>query len=298
MIIAMEHVFIVVGLALFGLIIGSFSGATVWRLRARQLKEDKAAGEHVNAHEYARLKTLLSKSVKTDRSVCLHCHHTLKWYDLIPLVSWVALRGKCRYCRKPIGWFEPLIELGMAFFFVVSYLAWYTPLTSPLAIFELGLWLVVGAGLIMLFVYDAKWFLLPNRIIFPLIGLASIAALVNVIQAGNIISGISGLLISVAILSGLYYVLYVFSQGKWIGFGDIKLGIVLALMLTEWPLAFLTLFLANVIGCLIVLPGLLTKKLKRTSHVPFGPMLILAYFIAGLFGPTIIVWYLNAFTLQ
>lgn len=294
----MEQILIILGLGVLGLIVGSFGGATVWRLRARQLKEDKAAGEEVNKAEFSRLHKLLGKSVAADRSVCLHCHHQLLWYDLLPLVSWLALRGKCRYCRKPIGTLEPLIEIGMAVFFVVSFLVWPVPWEAALSHAEFSLWLIVGAGLIILFAYDVRWFLLPNRVVFPLMVPAALIALIHISRAEDIVHAVVNLVIAGVILSGVYYMLYIVSRGAWIGFGDVKLGIILALVLGEWQLAFLTLFLANIIGCLVVLPGLLTGKLKRTSHVPFGPMLIAGFFVVGLFGNAIIDWYLGILLLN
>ena len=75
---------------LLGAIFGSFVGAQVWRLRARQLKEDQQAGEKVDKKEMKRLSHLLKKNVRSDRSRCLHCSHVLAWYDLIPLVSWLS----------------------------------------------------------------------------------------------------------------------------------------------------------------------------------------------------------------
>lgn len=296
MIIPMDQTVVYISLVLFGLALGSFSGATVWRLRARQLKEDEQAGEKVNKTEFTQLKQLLKKSVTSDRSMCLHCHHQLAWYDLLPLVSWVQLGGKCRYCHKPIGYMEPLIELGTATFFVVSYAFWPMPLIDVWAYINLGIWLVVGIGLIILFAYDSRWYLLPDKIVFPLIGLAGVHALLQVAFASDKLVAVYDIALAATILSGIYYILYVISQGKWIGFGDIKLGLVLALMLGQWELAFLALFLANIIGCLVVLPGLATKKLSRTSHVPFGPMLIAAYFIVGVFGYSVLEWYLGGFS--
>lgn len=297
MIISMNQILILFGLSLIGLALGSFSGATVWRLRARQLEEDKKEGEKVDKKEYDHLKKLLGKSVNNDRSVCLHCHHQLAWYDLVPLVSWVALRGKCRYCHKPIGYMEPLIELGTAVFFVVSYLVWPVPLSSLLEIINFGLWLIIGVGLIILLAYDMRWFLLPDKIMFPLMGLAVVFALLQLIPSGERVIDLMSLILAATILSGLYYSIYVISRGQWIGFGDVKLGLVLALVLGQWPFAFMTLLFANLIGCFIVLPGLLTKKIQRSSHVPFGPMLILAYFIVGLFGDSILAWYMNFLSL-
>lgn len=298
MIITMDQLVIYISLVLFGLAFGSFSGATVWRLRARQLKEDEAAGEKISKSEFTKLKQLLKKSITNDRSICLHCHHQLAWYDLLPLISWVQLGGKCRYCRKPIGYMEPLIELGTALFFVLSYMFWPIPLVDPLSYVQLGFWLIVGVGLIMLFAYDSRWYLLPDKIVFPLIGLAGIQALLHILQADDKAGAMYDVALAATILSGIYYLLYTISQGRWIGFGDIKLGLVLAFMLGQWELAFLTLFLANIIGCLVVLPGLAAKKLTRTSHVPFGPMLIMAYFIVGVFGNALLEWYIAGFPVQ
>lgn len=293
MIMIMEILLVSVVLATLGLVIGSFGGATVWRLRAGQLKEDEAAGEQVSKKEYAQLKGLLGKSVSDDRSMCLHCHHQLEWYDLVPLISWAVLKGKCRYCRKSIGVMEPVIELGTAVFFVISYMVWFAQLNAPLDLLQFALWLIVGSGLIILFAYDIRWFLLPNKVIFPLMGLAAISSGMHLIQAENLVTAAGSLILSIIILSGIYYALYILSRGAWIGFGDIKLGIVLALMLGEWQFAFVALFLANIIGCLVVLPGLVSGNLKRSSHVPFGPMLIAGYFIVGLYGQVIIDWYLG-----
>lgn len=279
-------------LGVFGLLLGSFAGASVWRLRARQLIEDRAAGEKVDAKELKRLKNVVA-SVKEDRSQCLHCHHQLAWYDLLPLVSWTVLRGRCRYCRQSIGWFEPAIELGTASFFIASYVFWPNPLTSPLEITALLLWLAVGVGLIILFCYDARWFLLPDKIVFPLMALGILNAGIAVVTSDTPLTVAMSVLVSCGILSGLYFCLYVLSKGAWVGFGDIKLGLVLAFMLVDWKLALLSLFLANVIGCLVVLPGLIIKRLSRYSHVPFGPMLIGGFWITGLFGNAIIAWYLN-----
>lgn len=289
----MTEIIIAIELALLGLVIGSFCGASVWRLRARQLAEDKQLGEEIDAKEYKQLKGLLHKTVGDDRSMCLHCHHQLQWYDLLPLISWLMLKGRCRYCRKPIGVMEPIIELGTAFFFVASYLLWPDPLSSWIVLIEFILWLIIGSGLIILFAYDLRWFLLPDKIMFPMIALAMCLAALRIWQSEDVVVAVVNLIGSIAILSGIYYALYLYSRGQWIGFGDIKLGLVLAGVLGEWPLAFLTLLIANIIGCLVVLPGLLSGKLHRTSHVPFGPMLILACFIVGLFGTTMIAWYLG-----
>lgn len=289
----MDEILIYGILVIFGLMLGSFAGATVWRLRAQQLVEDKAEGEKIDTKEYKTLLPLTKSTIRTDRSRCLHCGHTLAWYDLLPLVSWLSLRGKCRYCHAKIGWFEPLMELGVAAFFVVSYVAWPVSIDSTLAIFHFVLWLIGGVMLAILFAYDLKWFLLPDIIVFPLVAIGAIMAGIQVATASDIVGAFINVAGSVAILSGLYYVLHKVSKGQWIGFGDVKLGLALGLLLADWQLAFIALFAANLIGCLIVIPGMLAGKLTRTTRVPFGPLLILGTIFAMLWGPSLVIAYFS-----
>lgn len=280
-------------LAVFGMLFGSFAGASVWRLRARQLVADKREGEPVDDEEYRRLVPLTKDTFTKDRSRCLHCGHELRWYDLLPLVSWLQLGGKCRYCRQPIGIFEPLMEVAMAVFFAVSYIWWPAPLDSALEVIQFGLWLVAGVGLAILFAYDQKWFLLPDVVTFSLVAVAGVFAVIEVAQAPDHLVAAWSVAAAVAILSGLYLALWRVSQGRWVGFGDVKLGLVLALLLADWKLAFVALFTANLLGCLVVLPGLATRTLSRTARVPFGPFLILGAVIAFFAGNAILTWYLG-----
>lgn len=287
----MDQLFVVGVLALLGLGMGSFAGATVWRLRARQLVEDKAVGGRVSAQELKRLRPLTKVTFSTDRSRCLHCHHVLAWHDLIPLVSWLSTSGKCRYCHAKIGWFEPLIEIGVAIVFVSSYLLWPVPIDSPLLITQFLLWLAGVVALAILFAYDLKWYLLPNTVMFPLIFLATVYAVISLMLAPHFGEGILTLCFAISILSGLYLVLWLVSKGRWIGFGDVKLGLALALFLANWELAFVALFAANFLGCLLVLPGFLLGKVTRGTRVPFGPLLIVGGIVAMLIGDHVVDWY-------
>lgn len=289
----MEQLVVYIVLGILGLCMGSFAGASTWRLRARQLAEDKADGEEVSASEYKKLISLTKASLLQDRSRCLHCGHPLAWYDLLPLVSWISTKGKCRYCHKKIGYFEPLIEISVAAFFVTSYAFWPAPIAGSMDVGLLALWLVAGVLLAILFAYDAKWFLLPNRVMFPLIAVAAVAAFLQIMSASDAASVLINVLLATFILSGLYLVLWLASRGQWVGFGDVKLGLALALLLADWQLAFIALFAANFIGCLVVIPGMLSGKITRKTRVPFGPLLILGGVIAFLFGGPITEWYMT-----
>ena len=287
----MEQILAYIGLGVLGLISGSFAGALVWRLRARQLAEDKIAGEKVDEHEVKRLRGLAVGTIRSDRSRCLECHHQLAWYDLVPLLSWVSLGGKCRYCKKSIGLLEPLLELGLAAFFVLSYMVWLPQLTSVAMVIAFACWLLVGVGLAVLAVYDSKWFLLPNKVVFPLIGIAAVGALVQIAVAPAVIPAVWSLVGACVILSGIYLALYIVSKGKWIGFGDVKLGLVLALSLGTWQRAFVCLFLANVLGCAVMIPFMMRGKVSRKTQIPFGPFLIAGWALTGIVGSLIIGWY-------
>ncbi len=281
----MEQFAMIVVLAWLGTLLGSFVGAQVWRLRARQLIEDEKDGEPYDKQQLGRIRGL-NRPAKSDRSECLYCHHKLAWYDLIPIVSWVTLRGKCRYCRKPIGFMEPLLELGLALTFVVSYLAWPVTLDHTPNLIGFVLWLVGCTLMALLFAYDARWYLLPFSINITLIVVGALYAL-NAHLAGNAFSldHLASLVVGIAIMSGLYFV---FSLLGYVGLGDSILGLGLALFLGKWEYAFLALFIANLLGCLLLIPIALKGKLRRNLHIPFGPFLILGTIITMLWGAEII----------
>jgi prepilin signal peptidase PulO-like enzyme (type II secretory pathway) len=280
----MDLLILYFALVLFGLSLGSFAAASVWRLRARQLIDDKQNGEKVDKVEYERLKKISKKSFFNDHSRCLECSYILKWYDLVPLISWLSLGGKCRKCHKSIGYLEPMSEIGLAVFFVLSYAFWPYPLESSIEIARLLMWLISGVGLEILFIYDKKWFLLPSLVNYSVVVLGLFSAILVVIQSQDKFGTLLSITGSVIILSGLYWFLGIISKGRWIGQGDVWLGLGLALLLADWKLAFIALFSANLVGCLVVFPALISNRLNLKSHVPFGPLLIIGFVIAGLAG--------------
>ena len=287
------QVMLIIWLGAVGAALGSFAGAQVWRLRATQLHYDKKTGEKVNKNEYSRLRPLLKQSILQDRSIDLDTGKKLPWYDMIPIFSWLALRGRSRYSKKPIGKFEFFIEVGVALFFIISYLMWPFELNTLLEAARFILWLATGVILAILFSYDYKWYLLPNNYTVALIVFGILYFVLSLAMAANKADYLLQGGLSVLILSGLYLALYLYSSGKWVGFGDVKLGLGLALFLANWQLSFLALFLANFIGVLLVLPGLIRGKIGRGSKIPFGPLLITGVVISLLFGSKIIEAYLS-----
>jgi prepilin signal peptidase PulO-like enzyme (type II secretory pathway) len=246
-----------------GLILGSFVNALVWRL-----------------HE--------KKDWVTGRSECPHCHHVLGPLDLIPVISWLFLRGKCRYCQKKID-DNPLVELALPTLFVASYYFWPVDLTES-SLVAFIFWLLFLVGFVALAVYDLRWYLLPDKIVFPLIALAVVQVLVISVVDSNwrIILGAAG---GALVISGIFYLIFQVSNGQWIGGGDVKLGIVLGLLSGGVIEGFLLLFTASVLGMLISLPLMMQGKANRKTQLPFGPLLIAGLIIVKLFGPAILGWY-------
>ena len=291
----MEQILISITLAIVGAVLGSFAGAQVWRLRARQLVEDKKAGLTVDTKEYKRLLPLTKRSLMGDRSIDLDTGKPLLWYDMIPVISWLCLRGKSRFSGNPIGKFELLMEIGVALFFVMSYVFWPVALDGPLEVAKFIIWLVAGVVLAVQFATDYKWQILWTLLSYALIALGLVYASLTVIGAAQPLAALYSVLGAAAVLGGLYFVLYWVSRERWVGLGDAILGVGLGLLLSDWALALVALFLANLIGTIIVLIGFATKTISRKQHVPFGPMLILGAVAAQLAGNAIITWYFSVF---
>lgn len=259
----------VILLGILGAAMGSFAGAMAWRLHTK-------------------------RNMVNDRSECESCHHKLGVWDLLPIVSWLALGGRCRYCKARISPLTLFAEATLAALFMISFVYWPLGFAAWQGITLFVLWLSYLVTLTILVIYDARWMLLPDKLVYPLIGVACadaalrVSLLPNASLSSYVLYVCGGLLA----LAGVYGALYVVSKGKWVGFGDVKLCIFIGIVL-GWQKALLVLGLANMIGFLVIAPGLLLGKLTRKSRIPFGPFLIAGFVIAGLFGDMIIQWYLT-----
>ena len=253
---------------IFGLAIGSFLNVVICRL---------AAGGSPALS--------LSKGLVFDRSRCPKCAHTLSWYELVPLVSFAIQRARCRACGEKISWQYPLVELATAFLFVFI----YDFLPAYYHGWEVAYLFFVWASLLVLFVFDLKHYIIPNKVLYPLILVVAAHAFFG---SGFMVTPYA--IASALGASGFFLVQYLVSRGRWIGFGDVKFGIFMGLFL-GFPLILVAFFFSYFIGAAIggVLLALHSKKLQ--SEIPFGPFLVLGTFIAYFYGSTIMQWYLNIF---
>lgn len=269
---------VIVVLALLGICFGSFVNALVWRLHQQEnLKTDKQRNKY---------------SIRYGRSMCVHCGHKLHVHDLIPVFSWLSLRGKCRYCKKPISWQYPAVELVTAALFVSSYVFW-PQVIAGLEVVHFAAWLVCLTGFVALVVYDIRWMLLPNKIVFFLYGVAGVDVVARIVQQQSF-NPLLGAITAILIGGGIFYVLFQLSEGRWIGGGDVKLGFLLGALVGAPLEAVLFLFIASLLGCIITLPLLASGRASRSTRIPFGPFLITGCIITVLFGRTLIGWYADA----
>ncbi|HVM73901.1 MAG TPA: prepilin peptidase [Candidatus Paceibacterota bacterium] len=261
---------------LFGLVIGSFLNVVIIRRGARTLG---------------------------GRSGCLSCGARLAWYDLIPVLSWLALRGRCRTCNASISLQYPLVEASTAMLFALIGL-------SPLPIAMQAVSLAIIAFLVLITVYDLRHTIIPDEWSYSFALLAFAAGLPFALQQG-LESGLVPLLIAGPLCALPLFALWLVSRGRWMGLGDAKLSLGIGFLLGIGP-GLLAIFFAFLIGAFVsvfvLLPysylrylllqmqgskritrfRLTTKGFTMRSEVPFGPFLVLG---------TLVVWLCSIYRL-
>ncbi len=228
------------------------------------------------------------------RSHCPDCKHPLNAFDLIPVFSYIFLRGKCRYCKKTISTRYIAVELVTALIFALNF--YFLPYAGNNFYYftQLLRWDFIAAVLIAVFAIDYEHFLILNKLILPA---SAILAVFNFVLyfAAPISFWYSmfwlGLLSAAALyafLAGIHYL----SRGGWMGLGDAKLGIFLGLAVS-FPLIILNVFMAFMIGAVFGLALIAVRVKKLNSKIPFGTFLALSCIITLYFGPQILIWYLK-----
>ncbi len=228
-----------------GLIIGSFLNVVIHRFKTKE-------------------------SVVKKRSYCPHCKKTLKNRDLIPVLSFLLLKGKCRSCKKPISIQYPLVELALALLFLAVYLRFGFSFNT------LYFFLIV-IGLLLVFFFDLYYYIVPDLLVIPGAVVAFLGG--HFILKLSLLNLIFGLLIG----GGFFLLLMLFTKGKGMGMGDVKLGIFAGLIL-GFPNIVLAIFFTFVFGGIVAGVLLLTKKKKRTDIIPFAPFFTVAIILTIFFG--------------
>ena len=222
-------------------------------------------------------------SASRSRSFCDFCGKQLKWYENIPVVSWLMQKGKTRCCDKKLSVLYPIVELMTGILLVIVFIKFnllsggYPVGVELMRIFWGGVLITL---LVFLMVFDFKYLILPD---FAVVILIIISFLGVVTDEPNIIP----YLLSTVGASGFLLILNLITKGKGMGWGDVKLAVFMGLFL-GWPKIAVAMYVAFVVGALVGLVLMIFKKIKRKTQIPFGPFLILGTLVAWFWGKQII----------
>ncbi|PIQ78307.1 hypothetical protein COV82_01255 [Candidatus Peregrinibacteria bacterium CG11_big_fil_rev_8_21_14_0_20_46_8] len=259
---------ILVTIFFFGAAIGSFTSVVIYRLHRK------------------------IKGIIRGRSKCTDCSTTLKTIDLIPVLSFIAQRGKCRYCNKDISYMYPLLELITGLLFVALYLKF--PFIEPTTLFfsvtNFFLFLLYGIYvfvLIFTFFYDLKYMEIADEILLPAILLGLIATLGHPYTPQIIDALIGG-----AIGAAFFAIQFGLSKGKWVGLGDVRIGAFMGVIL-GWQMVLVALFVSYIIGTLASFFIILNKKKLFGVKVPLAPFLVTGTLVTIFYGDVLLGWYLG-----
>ena len=247
----------IAAVALVGLCAGSFLNVCIYRLPRRE-------------------------SVAWPASRCTTCNRALSWYENIPVVSWIVLRGRCRTCRAPVSWMYPIVEIVTALIFVSSYVLYgFTPTAAVRSVF--------ACALIVLFVTDLQHHILPNIITVPGIAIGFVLSLF-------LPPGWRDSLIGIAVGGGTLFAIaeayYRVRNQEGLGMGDVKLlGMIGAFL--GWKLVLLTLILASFAGSVAGVVLIASGRGSMKYALPFGTFLAVGALIAAIWGAPIIDWYMG-----
>lgn len=245
----------------FGLSVGSFLNCVIFRLKSE--------------------KNLMG------RSFCPHCKHILSWKDLIPLFSFLILKGKCRYCRKKISWQYPLVELSTGLLFSLIYF-FFSTLYFSLDNFVVGMVALfflfsIICFSIILFVFDLKYYSIPDKIIYPAIFTSFFFNLYLSLFLFNSLEFFKNSLITTFLSALFFFSLWFFSKGKAMGFGDWEVIVFLGFFL-GFPKILICIFSAFFLGAIVSLILIFLKKKTLKSEIPFVPFLIIGALFSFFFG--------------
>lgn len=269
-----------------GLAVGSFLNTVIYRLA---LAQDTAS----KTHDREFIARSFPFALLRGRSYCPQCKHGLSWRDLIPVLSFVWLGGRCRYCKQRISWQYPIVEISSAVLFVAIFNQF-----PHFLIFETLYLFAVASLLIVLFVYDLQHYLLPDKILFLAIGTTvAYQIIVWVMHNWDLMRNLQlemknfgpfvNPLFAAFLAAAFFFTLYWVSRGRWMGFGDVKLAAFMGLFL-GFPHIVVALFAAFFAGAIIGVGLIALRKKKLKSEIPFGPFLIGGTLVALVWGEEIV----------
>ncbi len=250
----MDYTVIILPLVfIYGILIGSFLNVCIYR---------------IPRHE----------NIVTTPSHCMSCGYGLKWYDLVPVFSWLCLRGKCRKCKAPISKQYPIIE-------ATNGVLWVVVITVCGLTVEGVLYCLLTSALLVLSVIDFRTFEIP-------VGINNFIAVLGIIRLATDISNWFIYLLGAVLVSGIFYLAYKITRGRGMGGGDIKLMAAAGLLLGA-PKIFLAMLLGCAFGSVI---HIIRMRVSGEDHkLALGPYLAAGIFLSAVAGDPVITWYFGLF---
>ena len=240
----------------FGLMIGSFLNVVIARVPER-------------------------RSLWMPGSTCPECGHAIAWHDNIPVLSFFLLRGRCRACAAPIPWRYPIVEAITAALFAAAWLRFGADVRQFIVA------VVFLAALVAITVIDLRHQIIPDAITLPGVVAGVVAALATHRIAW--VDSVAGILLG----SGLFVAVIVVSRGG-MGGGDLKLGAMLGAFL-GWQALLVGLFIAVMLGGMLAVVLLASRRVARKDAIPFGPFLAIGGAAALFWSDAILAWYVGGF---
>ncbi len=215
-----------------------------------------------------------NESVISGRSYCDYCRHKLSWYDLIPLLSYIQLKRKCRYCKSVISWQYPAVEAltALLFIFTLSIVRF-----DPTKLYKFLFPLLLFSGLLVIFVTDLKYRIIPDN---ALIFLVSLTLIYKILYSPEFLlnSFITGLVMFL-----FFLLLVIVTFGKGMGMGDVKYSFFMGFLL-DYPRIAAAFYLSFLTGALLSLILVVSGRKSMKSTIAFGPFMVAATFISYVYG--------------
>jgi len=212
-----------------------------------------------------------NKKVSKGRSFCPKCKKKINWFDNIPLVSFLVLGGKCRKCKKEISIQYFLVEVISAFLFIFIYYYFGISIDTLLLV-------ILSMFLLVIFFIDLKHYIIPNELTFPLMGIGFLKSFdpnLNTAIFPNFVNSLIGGVLGYSLIWSIIFFYKQIRNKEGMGLGDAKLLAVTGFWF-GWISVPFVIFSSSIIALISVMPSLMTKKIKMTSQIPFGPYIVLA----------------------
>lgn len=271
----------VLSAALLGLLVGSFLNVVIYRLPIMMQREWRAQAREYLECPPEQISERFNLLLPSSR--CPHCGHRIRSWENIPLVSWLALRGKCSSCRAPISSRYPLVELACGL--LSGYVAWHFGLT-----WQAGAMLFLTWGLVAMSMIDIDHQLLPDSLVLPLLWLGLILNSFGLFV--SLESALWGAVAGYLSLWSVYWLFKLVTGKEGMGYGDFKLLAMLGAW-GGWQVLPLTILLSSVVGAVLGTILLRVQRAESSTPIPFGPYLAIAGWIALLWGDRITESYLQ-----